>query len=115
MYDLVSHLIYLDNFSEMKTSKTSLGKEIPIPAPPPPPTTTNTKFPGYFWAFLALLWGEEELETPPPPPTTREPTPGREERAASSSRVCGPTRDVKLINFIMVVSSLMFFFAVSRL
>ena len=46
---------------------------------------------------------------------TREPTPGKEERAASSSRVCGPTRDVKLINFIMVVSSLMFFFAVSRL
>ena len=35
MYDLVSHLIYLDNFSEMKTSKTSLGKEIPIPAPTP--------------------------------------------------------------------------------
>lgn len=31
MYDLVLHLIYLDNFSEEKTNKTSLGKEIPFP------------------------------------------------------------------------------------
>lgn len=34
MYDLVSHLIYLDNFSEEKTNKTSLGKDIPSFLPP---------------------------------------------------------------------------------
>lgn len=32
MYDLVLHLIYLDNFSEEKTNKTSLGEEIPFPS-----------------------------------------------------------------------------------
>ena len=38
MYDLISHLIYLDNFSEKKTNKTSLGKR----------NSLSPKFSGYF-------------------------------------------------------------------
>lgn len=61
MYDLVSRLIYLGNFSEKKTSKTSLGKEIPI----------SPKLSSYFRAFLALLWGgrgDDSTPTGIPPP-----------------------------------------------
>lgn len=102
MYDLISHLIYLDNFSEKKTNKTSPGKK---------------KFPfsqmcRFFsvpsWLFSGLQRGRPPL-----------PAPGArlwgQASKHSSSGAHGPPRGVRLINFSMVESSLMFFFAMSRL
>lgn len=102
MYDLVSHLIYLDNFSEEKTNKTSLGKDIP---PLLPPVLELFSVPPL------LSSGEGRGGAPTPHPGAG--SGGR--RGCSSSGAHAPPRDVKLINFIMVVSSLMFFFAMSRL
>lgn len=100
MHDSVSHLIYLDNFSEEKNQQNLSGKR----------NSLSPQFASYF-PCLPGSPGRDRAEPPPPP---REPGSG-EGRVCSSSGAQAPPRDVKLINFIMVVSSLMFFFAMSRL
>lgn len=103
MYDLVSHLIYLDNFSEEKTNKASLGGRHSLPSPHP-------QFSSYFQGLPGSAL--QRVRRSPPPP--QEPASGVR-RVCSPSGAHAPPRGVKLINFIMVVSSLMFFFAMSRL
>jgi hypothetical protein len=102
LYDLIVHLIYLDNFSEKKTNKTSLGKkELPVPqifmllsVPQPPP------------------WREKRVGPPPVPGANS----GESLRAALGVHPPAPWWNVRLINFIiMVLNSLMFFFEMSQL
>lgn len=60
MYDLVSHLIYLDNFSEEKTNKTSLGGRHTFPSPHP-------QFSSYFQCLPGSpLQGTRWSPTPTP-------------------------------------------------
>lgn len=56
MYDLISHLIYLDTFSEKKTHKTSLGKR----------TSLSPNFSSYFRCLRSPPLASKEGEAPAP-------------------------------------------------